>query len=224
MKDFNKIKDIKLILIDCDGVLYHPSELDVNAIIYAFDNVCDKSNMKSYKFSNIDYHNLKDKPVKTFFNYMNYTAKKHGIKTEDFILNVIKHIDYSRIKPDKDNILQKLIKLSQKYKICICSNNHKAHINNILKAKFNINAEQFPFDIFDINFAFQNDIFYDKHSDVFIKKLEQHFDLKARDFLWIDDTQPILETLTNFGCQTILVTQENHLSDIINKITKYVST
>ena len=49
MKKFNKIKDIKLILIDCDGVLYHPSELDVNAIIYAFDNVCDKSNMKWIK-------------------------------------------------------------------------------------------------------------------------------------------------------------------------------
>ena len=29
----------KLLIVDCDGVLYHPSELDINAMVYAFNDV-----------------------------------------------------------------------------------------------------------------------------------------------------------------------------------------
>ena len=36
----------KLIIVDCDGVLYHPSELDVNAMVYAFNDVCDDFGLK----------------------------------------------------------------------------------------------------------------------------------------------------------------------------------
>ena len=130
----------KLLIVDCDGVLYHPSELDINAMVYAFNEVCDDFGLKDEKFNYIE-NCTRDKPIRGFYNYIASVAQKVDVPTEDFILKMVDHIDYSGIKADSDGILQKLSKLSRKCQICICTNNHLAHLNHVLKAKFNIEAK-----------------------------------------------------------------------------------
>ena len=204
----------KLLIVDCDGVLYHPSELDINAMVYAFNEVCDDFGLKDEKFNYIE-NCTRDKPISGFYNYIASVAQKVDVPTEDFILKMVAHIDYSRIKADSDGILQKLSKLSRKCQICICTNNHLAHLNHVLKAKFNIEADNLPFAVFDMRFAEKNGNFYAKESPVFVAKLEQYFGIPARNFVWIDDNPNILEKVKSFGSQNIQVTDENRLKDIL---------
>ena len=204
----------KLLIVDCDGVLYHPSELDINAMVYAFNEVCDDFGLKGEKFNYIE-NCTRDKPIRGFYNYIASVAQKVDVPTEDFILKMVAHIDYSHIKADSDGILQKLSKLSRKCQICICTNNHLAHLNHVLKAKFNIEADNLPFAVFDMRFAEQNGNFYAKESLVFVAKLEQYFGIPARNFVWIDDNPNILEKVKSFGSQSIQVTDENRLRDIL---------
>lgn len=204
----------KLLIVDCDGVLYHPSELDINAMVYAFNEVCDDFGLKGEKFNYIE-NCTRDKPIRGFYNYIASVAQKVGVPTEDFILKMVAHIDYSHIKADSDGILQKLSKLSRKCQICICTNNHLAHLNHVLKAKFNIEADNLPFAVFDMRFAEKNGNFYAKESPVFVAKLEQYFGIPARNFVWIDDNPNILEKVKSFGSQSIQVTDENRLKDIL---------
>ena len=204
----------KLLIVDCDGVLYHPSELDINAMVYAFNEVCDDFGLKDEKFNYIE-NCTRDKPISGFYNYIASVAQKVGVPTEDFILKMVAHIDYSHIKADSDGILQKLSKLSRKCQICICTNNHLAHLNHVLKAKFNIVANDLPFAVFDMRFAEKNGNFHAKESPVFVAKLEQYFGIPARNFVWIDDNPNILEKVKSFGSQSIQVTDENRLKDIL---------
>ena len=207
----------RLLIIDCDGVLYHPSEFDINAMVYSFNDVCDYFDLQNEKFNYV-YDCTQDKPIKGFFNYIAYVAKKAGVKTEDFILKMVAHIDYSQIKPDNEELLQKLIALGHKYKVCICTNNHIEHLNNVLKAKFNITADELPFEVFDMHYGMQDGVFHQKESLFYISKLEQHFGIPARDFLWIDDSPNIIEKIKSFGSQVLMVTDENRLSDILEKL------
>ena len=72
-----------------------------------------------------------------------------------------------------------------------------------------------PFAVFDMRFAEQNGNFYAKESPVFVAKLEQYFGIPARNFVWIDDNPNILEKVKSFGSQSIQVTDENRLKDIL---------
>ncbi len=209
----------KLIIIDCDGVLYHPSELDINAMVYAFNDVCDDLGLSKEKFTHTG-HCTSDKPVQGFCNYIAFIAKKSGITLDEFIKKMVDHINYSKIQPDQNDILKKLNQLEKKYKICICTNNHLIHLDKVLKAKFNISSKDLSFEVFDMCYAYKNGIFYNKESPQFISKLEEHFHIKANEFLWIDDNPEITQKLETYGCQTILVTEENPLSRILEKLIK----
>ena len=205
----------KLIIIDCDGVLYHPSELDIDAMVFAFNNVCEELSLNDKKLIKGDKNN---EPVKGVYNYIEHVAQEAGLDTETFISKVVAHIDYSHITPDSDNILKTLKKLANKCKICICTNNAMQHVNQVIKAKFNISVKQFPFEVFDATYASVNGIYYPKQSDIFIKKLEKHFDVKSSDFLWIDDSQQIVDNVAAFGSRYILVSDKNRLKDVLESL------
>ena len=205
----------KLVLIDCDGVLYSPSELDINAFIPAFNETCNDFKCPDIKFNFIEYC-AKCKSVKGIYNYINYVANQIGVATDVFITKIVEHIDYSNITPDKDGILEKLKTLQNKYEICICSNNHLMHIDKILKAKFNISANKFPFKIFDMTYAQEKGVFYHKESDVFISKLAKHFNINAKNFIWIDDSLDIIEKIKKSGCKTFQITEQKCLSNILD--------
>ena len=207
----------KLIIVDCDGVLYHPSELDINAMVYAFNDVCDDFGLTAEKFNYIE-NCTRDKPIKGFYNYIDSVAQKIGVPTEDFILKMVAHIDYSGIKADESGVLPQLLTLSRKLQVCICTNNHLAHLNHVLKAKFNLMEDNLPFEVFDMRYAEQNRCYYAKESPQFVAKLEEHFGIYARDFLWIDDNPEILGKVASYGSQAIQVTEENRLIDILNRL------
>lgn len=207
----------KLIIIDCDGVLYDPSELDVNAMVYAFNDVCEDFDLKDEKFNYVE-DCTRDKPIKSFCNYIEFVAQKIGLTTEDFILKMVEHVDYSHLKPDESGILAQLKELSRKYKICICSNNHISHLNKVLQAKFNICANHLPFEVFDIGDTLFDGVYCSKQSPSFVAKLEKYFGVKASDFLWIDDSPKILDKIKEFGGQAILVTKDNRLKDVLEKL------
>lgn len=210
-----KVSEPKLIIIDCDGVLYHPSELDIDAMVFAFNTTCEELSLNDKKLIK---GNKNNEPVKGVYNYIEHVAQEAGLDTETFISKVVAHIDYSHITSDSDGILEILQKLANKFKICICTNNALQHVNRVIKAKFNISPNQLPFEIFDATYASIDGIYYPKQSDVFIKKLEKHFGIKASDFLWIDDSQQIIDDIAAFGSHYVLVSDKNRLKNILKSL------
>lgn len=207
----------KLLILDCDWVLYKPNELDVNAMVYAFNNVCDDLNCQEYKFTHIE-HCTENKPVKWFYNYIRYVAELFGINFDDFIEKMISTVDYSNIKKDSEWILNILKDLETDYEICICTNNHKKHLDKVLWAKFGIISNRFPYPIFDVVYSETEWKFYPKQSPEFLSKLERSFNIKSSNFLWIDDTPSVLEKVSELWCQCILVDENNNLFKIIKSL------
>lgn len=213
----NKKATPKLIIIDCDGVLYDAAELDRNALIFAFNDTCKDLGHTYAKVNFID-DCTQDKPVKGIYNYINYVASQIGIDSNSFIAKTVEHVDYSHIQPDKNGVLEYIKKLQKDFKVCICSNNHLMHVNKILRVKFGITADKLPFEVFDMTYAQENGVFYQKESKVFITKLEKHFNIKAKDFIWIDDSQNVLEQVKKFKSETFLITETNRLIDVLNQL------
>ena len=207
----------KLLILDCDWVLYKPKELNVNAMVYAFNDVCDSLDCKEYKFTRIENCTY-DKPVKWFYSYIFYVSEKLNIKIDDFIERMINNINYSHIKRDDEWILEKLEKLNQNYEICICTNNHKRHLDKVLKAKFGIISNNFPYPIFDVTYVENHWKYYPKESFEFISKLEKHFNIKSSDFLWIDDTPTVLEKFSEFWWNCILINENNSLIEVLGAL------
>ncbi|MBR4106079.1 MAG: HAD family hydrolase [Alphaproteobacteria bacterium] len=217
MKEYKLLALPQLVLIDCDGVLYDPAELDINAMCYAFNDVCDDFGLQDEKFTNMEDCTY-DKPVKGFCKYIEFVAQKLGIDTEDFIRKMVDHVDYSHLSLDESGILQKLTELSHKYKLCICSNNHKFHLNKVLKMRLGVEAAQLPIEVFDIMYAKQNGEFYTKESATFVAKLAKHYNIKADDFLWIDDNPKILEKVQSYGSRAVLITKQKLLIDVLQEL------
>lgn len=207
----------KLLILDCDWVLYKPSELDVNAMVYAFNDVCDELNCTEYKFTRIE-HCTEDKPVKWFYNYIAYISNLLSINIDDFIDKMISKIDYSNIKFDSEWMLETLNSKDSYYEICICTNNHKKHIDKILKAKFGLVLDDFPYPCFDVDYAKSEWVYYPKQSPEFISKLEKQFNIKSSNFIWIDDTPSVLEKASTFWGQCILVDENNSLLKIFKSM------
>lgn len=207
----------KLLILDCDWVLYKPSELDVNAMVYAFNDVCDELNCTEYKFTHIE-NCTEDKPIKWFYNYIAYISNLLNINMDDFIEKMIEKIDYSNIKFDSEWILERLKLLHNKYKICICTNNHKKHVDKIFKAKFGLTLNNFPYSCFDVNFAKSKWVYFSKESPEFVSKLEKQFNIKSSNFIWIDDTQTVLEKISVYWWECILVDENNSFLKVLKSL------
>ena len=91
----------KLLILDCDWVLYSPSELDVNAMVYAFNDVCNELGYQEFKFTRVE-HCTDDKPVKWFYNYIRYVTDLLNIDMNEFIDKMLNTVDYSNIKRDSE--------------------------------------------------------------------------------------------------------------------------
>jgi len=213
----NNTKKPKLIIIDCDGVLYNPAELNVNAVLAAFNTACDELNLGDERLA-IDKNLNCKKPIGGIYNHIVSVAQRANITPNAVIKKTVRHIDYSHITPDNDNILDLFHKISRKYNVCICTNNNKAHLNMVLKAKFGIRANQLPFEVFDAAFAKQGGKYHPKQSVVFINKLEKHFGINACDFLWIDDDPMVKSDTAVFGSQSILITKRRHLKSVLSNL------
>lgn len=207
----------KLIIIDCDGVLYQPTELDINAIVYAFNDVCDKLHLYADKVDYIE-NATRNKEVKGFFNYIQHVANKAKIPMEKFISLMVQEVDYSQIKPDSSGILSLLMQLAEKYQVCIYTNNHLQHLNQILKAKLGVCAADLPFPCFDICSACFEGVYHHKESHIAIQNLEKRFQIPARCFYWIDDTPSILKAVQTFQCQGVLINHTFSLTDALKNL------
>ena len=207
----------KLLILDCDWVLYKPNELDINAMVYAFNDVCDELNCTEYKFTRIE-HCTEDKPVKWFYNYIAYISNLLSINIDDFIDKMVSKIDYSNIKFDSEWILETIKSKDSNYEICICTNSHKKHIDKILKAKFGLTLDNFPYPCFDVDYAKSEWVYYSKQSPEFISKLEKQFNIKSSNFIWIDDTQTVLEKISVYWWQCILIDENNSFLKVLKSL------
>lgn len=207
----------ELLILDCDGVFYKPIELDVNVMVYAFNNACDELGCQEYKFTRVE-HCTEDKPVKWLYNYIRYVTDLLNIDMNEFIDKMLDTIDYSHIKRDLEWILGILEKLQSNYEICVCTNNHRKHLDNVLKAKYWIVSENFPYPCLDITFAENEWKYYSKQSPEFVSKLEKTFNIKSSYFIWIDDTPTVLEKASIFWWKCILVDKDNPLLLILQSL------
>ena len=208
------MNNTKLVVIDCDGVLYHPSELNVNAMaVHAFSAACKALNIPEDMDAFIE---VSKQP--NFYNYIDDLANRSGITADDFISKMVEQIDYSGLVPDTSGVLQKIKELADKYQFCICTNNHLIHVNRVLQAKFGILSDQLPCEVFDTTYARQDGKYYSKQSDIFISKLEKHFGIDAANFLWIDDSPDVINRIKSAKVDAVLVTDNYRLIDILNSL------
>jgi len=210
-----------VILVDCDGVLYSPNQLDINAMVYAFNQTCTDWGLNEAKLDYVE-DCTRNKPVKGFFDYINYIADQTQIKFEDFCRQMVNNVDYSHLLPDTSGILPDLIEISHHCQLCLCTDNHPFHLDRILQARFGIALADLPFPNFNCLSFCENGNYYSKASSQAVEKLEKFFNSPATNFIWLDDSSRIAEKVRVCGCQCCLVTAEQPLTYHLNCIKKQI--
>lgn len=84
--------------------------------------------------------------------------------------------------------------------------------------RLGVEAAQLPIEVFDIMYAKQNEEFYTKESATFVAKQAKHYNIKADDFLWIDDNPKILEKVQSYGSRAVLITKQKLLIDVLQEL------
>jgi len=183
-----KLKNIKNILFDCDGVLYQ----DLEAV---FGQVSKKMTEYIAKKLDLDLKKAKELQTNYFHKYntsLNGLMIHHEINPDEF-LKYVHDINLNFL--EKDLVLRKeLLKL--KAKKIVFTNGSNDHVANITKHLGIDDLFDGVFDIVDCNFI-------PKPAIESYEKLSKKFNINPNETLFIEDIAKNLEPAKKIGMKTI---------------------
>ena len=131
--EYVSMKNIRALLIDCDGVLYDNTEyLDVDIVRMGLIKTLSQYHISWKEFEQTRAE-LKQINIRGLFNAVLELCNKYHIIFDDFAIQMTQNIDYSHISQDEEMVmwLQKVGNLLPTY---IVTNNIRPHLMRIFQA------------------------------------------------------------------------------------------
>ena len=176
----------KLLILDCDGVLYPASNISHMDFINAFHKTKDNHKDKNLC---IEEHNLRS--AANFWNEIRKMCNNAGCSFDEFCKEMVANINYKKIR--KSNVLLSLIFLTKKkIDIAVLSDNHQYHLEQILRHRFNLGIEDFAANgikCYDITSTEDNGIFCPKYQESALLNFLRKQNRDAKDCIFVDNNK-----------------------------------
>jgi len=204
-------KSKPVLVIDCDGVVYPTSELDLHSgIIAGFDKTIRDVGItpqQEYRAS----ANAREKNHKGLFNFALFLCAEGGISFDKFTNIMLHNTDYTKITHDK-KLKEELKKASKTHKVIIYSNNYSKHIKHVLDRKIGKEWRDMGIDIFSIEDSYKGDKFNPKPSMIGYKIMADKFGVNLKNTYMVDDAPRNLDTARALGMNPVLISENNTFS------------
>ena len=207
---------MKTLIIDCDGVLFPESQFKKSDMGEFLQTEFSSNNILKEKYIKL-YKEIIIRKGQGFFNFIFNLFDKDMTLFDKFCFNMFKSLDYSKIKRD-DELFELLLKVGQKYDICILSNNHKYHLDRVYRNLFGKTIEQFPFKSYDISSTLKDGYFHRKQSSDGYKIFLEKINKKNTECIVLDDSLQNIEKCSENKIPYILITNNITLKMVLNKL------
>ena len=205
----------KLLILDCDGVLYPPKNIvhdDFAAALIAKDR---------HFFENLSKESVeKIKNGADMWNELWSLCEKDEEKFENFCKGIVGHIDYSKIR--RSNVLFSLITNSCKFfDVVIFSDNHKHHVERVLRSRFGIGISGFKklgIKCYDITASKkEKNLRLKKDKNVLADFCKSHH-RKAQDCIFVDNNRDNISAAKAAGLKTVYICRKRTLQSVLKNL------
>lgn len=225
--------DKKLVIIDCDGVLYPTTQLSGAEMKTAFnktrrqlgisDEHCIKASQQAKNAKHLG-----------IFNFILHICRHVGLPEEVFYRRCFQNIDYSRITPATD-LLKSIRAFADEFPVCVLTNNHAYHLAEILDRRFGPYEKNFiipnyekrkrmvygtnPIPCYDItSTANDNGWYQPKQSKKGFKRFLEKQGVLPHNAILLDDTPRIVDNALQKGLRAKLVCATHTLESRLREV------
>ncbi|MBQ6854088.1 MAG: hypothetical protein IJO11_01425 [Alphaproteobacteria bacterium] len=210
------MEDKKLIVIDCDGVLYPKEKLPTKEIVCAVRKAFEKKGI-SWEYVNDCLVEFNKSGKKGMFNFITTVARASYVGVDELSRQIAEEMDYSRIAPNPQ-LLEKIKKIQKKYEVCIYTNNTKYHLEKVYQRLFGCSFWETEIPAFHIETIKNKDVCCAKQSKESVWFLSKFFAVNPENMMFVDDTISVLDSVREQGASILFVNQNFNLSDALDYI------
>ena len=206
---------MKILIIDCDGVLYPEYQFPLSKEIKAIELQAYANNISKEQYQKISNETLK-RGEQGLYNFILNLCNKNMNSYNIFCKKVVDSID-CKIERN-DELYNLLLKASKKYDICIFTNSSNYHLNKVYKNLFGMTLSDFPFPSYDIGFTFKDGCFHPKQTKEGYINFMKKINVDKKDCIVIDDSYRNIQRCIELGIQYEYITKEYTLMNALNKL------
>ena len=208
----------KTLILDCDGVLYPTSQLSLRDFVSAM-----KRTAKAWGISDEEYNTASQaslsKNAKGMFNFVLEMTKGDMARFDRFCADMFDRVDYTKIT--RDDVLKQRLKDARKTNdVVILTNNHQAHLEKVLNARFGESCETVGVPCFDIRSTEKDGMFHPKQSEegllIFCEKIGK----KPNECVLVDDTPVNISAARKIGMGGCLISEKMTLSNYLEAVSR----
>ncbi len=200
----------KTLILDCDGVLYPTTQISLRDFVSAMKRTAEARGVSAEEYNRASEASLA-KNAKGMFNFILEMA--HGDKKEfdAFCTEMFGRVDYTKITRD-DVLKKRLLEARKTNDVVILTNNHSAHLEKVLNARFGETSETMGIPCYDIRSTERDGMFHPKQSDSGLAIFAERIGKKPAECVLVDDTPANIKAAKSIGMGGYLITEKNTLS------------
>lgn len=209
---------MKTLLIDCDGVLYPTEVLPLKEFVCAIQKTSAEFGISKERYVCLGAK-TREEGAKGVYNFMQYLAKDTQHSLGEFKEQMLAKLDYSRITYNPQ-LKEEMEKITKYYDVAIVSNNMRPHIYKVYSQVFQTTPESMNISVIGIEDTQKDGVFHPKQTKEGIRIICSHLGKEYKDCTLIDDTQRNLDVAKEEGLQTVLITSERSLTQVLREFQK----
>jgi len=205
----------KLLILDCDGVLYPASNIVHNDFVEALQKT---NEIFLQKITNEERNSIKNGA--DMWNVLRSHCKKSGMDFDILCKKMVSHINYKKIR--KTHKLLPLINRCKKdFDIVVLSDNHYWHIENVLQHRFGMSISDFAkngITVFDITSTEAEGRFWPKRTSDVLTRFCKKNHYSARNCIFVDNCKLNIEAGSKIGMKTVFITPRYTLQKFLKSL------
>jgi len=205
----------KLLILDCDGVLYPAANISHADFISAFNRA-----KEIYKEKNLHIEEDNLKSAAHFWNEILKMCKDNDCSFDEFCKIMIDNVNYKKVR--KSQVLLSLLNATKKkFDIAVLSDNHYYHLEQILRHRFNLSIKDFAsmgIDCFDITSTEDNGCFLPKCNENALINFLKKQNRKAQDCIFVDNNMKNVSAGRSIGMQSVYICRKRSLQNFLRSL------
>ena len=212
----------QVLILDCDGVLYPASMLELKDFIGAMQ----KTFSEDYHLDEAFLKQISEKTLRKnhlgMFNYIKAVCDETSHSFQEFCRLMFAKVNYGHIK--KDEVLLKQLKATATcHKMVLFTNNTIGHLDTVLKHRFASSVFEFEnagIECYDIMATERQGVFYPKQNPKALVLFASKIGYLPQECVLVDDSPRNIESAQQAGMQGVLIDEDLDLSAYLSSLQK----
>lgn len=203
------------LILDCDGVLYPTTQLSLRDMLTGMEKGFDAANL-DWRRHQLPREQRANAYGAGVFNFVRHVALQNGLPFDNAVAHMVEGIDYSRIEQDRA-LAGRLSHAMETRPVMVFSNNHQAHIRNILQKRLGDTALALQIPVADVTCTRGEDgRFHGKPAPHGFQRILAENGWRAEACTFADDMPANVAIAQTLGMRAVLI-QDGDLNPVLSR-------